>query len=188
MTEAEVDGEHLSLDEQVGMVLLLFFAGIETTVFHMTNVVYQLGAHPEMQQRLRDAPALIPTAMEEILRYDAPVQGDIRTLRRDVELHGEQMLEGDVVLVLMGSANHDPSVFTDPHTLDMTRTPNPHLTFAQGVHFCLGAPLVRLEQRVAFECLLERVPPYRLHADGVRRRHLHGPFMRGLEAVPVVFR
>jgi len=187
MTEAEVEGEHLSLEEQIGMMLLLFFAGIETTVFHMTNIAYELGAHPEIQEALRSDPSCIPTAMEEILRYDAPVQGDIRTLRRDVELHGEHMREGDIVLVLMGSANHDPTVFADPQTLDVTRTPNPHLTFAQGVHFCLGAPLVRLEQRVAVERLLERVPPFRLRGDGVRRRHLHGPFMRGLEAVPVVF-
>ncbi len=125
--------------------------------------------------------------MEEILRYDAPVQGDIRTLRHDVELHGEQMREGDIVLVLMGSANRDASVFPDPDVLDVTRAPNPHLTFAQGVHFCLGAPLVRLEHRVAFERLLERVPPFGLRDDGVRRRHLHGPFMRGMESVPAVF-
>ena len=132
MTEAEVDGEKLSLEEQIGMILLLFFAGIETTVFHMTNICYELGAHPELQQKLRDDPALIPSAMEEILRYDAPVQGDIRTLRHDVELHGEQMREGDIVLVLMGSANRDPSVFPDPDVLDVTRAPNPHLTFAAG--------------------------------------------------------
>jgi cytochrome P450 len=187
MTEAEIDGERLSLDEQVGMVLLLFFAGIETTVFHMTNVCFELGAHPEIQARLRDRPELIPDAMEEILRYDAPVQGDIRTLTRDVELHGEHMPAGETVLVLFGSANRDPKAFTDPDTLDITRKPNPHLTFAQGVHFCLGAPLVRLEHRIAFEELLRRLPPFRVVSERVRRRHLHGPFMRGLESVPVTF-
>ena len=187
MTEAEVDGEKLSLEEQIGMILLLFFAGIETTVFHITNACYELGAHPDLQEKLRDDPSLIPGAMDEILRYDAPVQGDIRTLRHDVELHGEQIREGEIVLVLLGSANRDPSVFPDPDVLDITRTPNPHLTFAQGVHFCLGAPLVRLEHQVAFERLLERVPPFGLRDGGVRRRHLHGPFMRGMEAVPAVF-
>jgi len=187
MAEAQIDDERLSLEEQVGMVLLLFFAGIETTVFHMTNLAYELGAHPEIQQRLRDDPSLIPSAAEEVLRFDAPVQGDIRTLRHDVELHGQTMREGDVVLVVLGAANRDPDVFEDPEVLDIARAPNPHLSFAQGVHFCLGAPLVRLEQRIALERLLERVPPFRLRDDGVRRRHLHGPFMRGLEAVPVTF-
>jgi cytochrome P450 len=167
------------------MVLLLFFAGIETTVFHMTNICLELGANPDVQARLRSDPALIPDAMEEILRYDAPVQGDIRTLRRDVELHGVKMPEGAVALVLFGSANRDPDVFSDPDALDITRSPNPHLTFAQGVHFCLGAPLVRLEQRIAVEELLRRLPPFGLLSERVQRRHLHGPFMRGLEAVPV---
>jgi cytochrome P450 len=187
MTEAEIDGERLSLDEQVGMVLLLFFAGIETTVFHLTNVCYELGAHPEIQARLRSEPQLIPDAMEEILRYDAPVQGDIRTLTRDIELHGEHMGAGETVLVLFGSANRDPKAFAEPDTLDITRSPNPHLTFAQGVHFCLGAPLVRLEHRIAFEELMRRLPPFGLVSDRVRRRHLHGPFMRGLESGPVSF-
>jgi cytochrome P450 len=187
MTEAEVDGERLSLEEQVGMVLLLFFAGIETTVFHLTNVCYQLAAHPDLQARLRFEPELVPGAMEEILRFDAPVQGDIRTLTRDVELHGEAMRAGDVVMVLFGSANRDPAAFDDPDTLDIARTPNPHLTFAQGVHFCLGAPLVRLEHRIGVETLLRRLPPFRLVEERVRRRHLRGPFMRGLESVPVVF-
>jgi cytochrome P450 len=187
MTEAEIEGERLSLEEQIGMVLLLFFAGIETTVFHLTNVCYELAAHPEIQARLRAEPELIPDAMEEILRYDAPVQGDIRTLTRDVELHGEHMAAGDVALVLFGSANRDPEAFSAPDTLDITRRPNPHLTFAQGVHFCLGAPLVRLEHRIAVEALLRRLPPFVLVEDRVRRRHLHGPFMRGLESVPVKF-
>jgi len=187
MTEAKIDGEGLTLEEQVGMVLLLFFAGIETTVFHMTNLAYELGANPDVQQRLRDDPSLIPSAAEEVLRFDSPVQGDIRTLRHDVELHGQTMREGDVVLVLLGAANRDPDVFDDPEVLDITRSPNPHLSFAQGVHFCLGAPLVRLEQRIALERLLERTPPFRLREDGVERRHLHGPFMRGLESVPVIF-
>jgi len=187
MAEAEIDGERLSLEEQVGMVLLLFFAGIETTVFHLTNVVYELAANPDVQARLRADHALIPDAMEEVLRYDAPVQGDIRTLTHDVQLHGESMPAGATVLVLFGAANRDPDAFASPDVLDITRRPNPHLTFAQGVHFCLGAPLVRLEHRIAVEVLLRRLPPFRLVRDRVRRRHLHGPFMRGLESVPVTF-
>lgn len=187
MAQAEVDGERLSLEEQVGMVLLLFFAGIETTVFHMSNLVYELGIHPEIQQQLRDDPSLIPSAAEEVLRFDAPVQGDIRTLKQDVELHGVTMPKGDVVLVVLGSANRDPEVFENPDVLDIRRSPNPHLSFAHGPHFCLGAPLVRLEQRVAFERLLERVPPFRVKEEGAKRRHMNGPFMRGMEAVPVVF-
>ncbi len=186
MVEVEVDAEHLSVEEQVGMVLLLFFAGIETTVFHMTNIAYELGVRTDVQQRLREDPSLIPDAMEEILRFDAPVQGDIRTLRRDVELHGETMREGDVVLVLLGSANRDPDVFERPDEFEITRRPNRHLTFAAGAHFCLGAPLVRLEQRVAVEQLLARMPPFRVDPTA-RRRHLHGPFMRGFESVPVEF-
>lgn len=187
MVEAEVDGEQLTTEEQVGMVLLLFFAGIETTVFHMTNIAYELGVRPDVQQQLRDDRSLIPDAMEEVLRFDAPVQGDIRTLRRDVVLHGETMREGDVVLVLLGSANRDPDVHPDPDVFDTTRRPNPHLTFAAGAHFCLGAPLVRLEQRVAVEALLDRLPSFRVDTDAARRRHLHGPFMRGFESVPVEF-
>lgn len=187
MVEAEIDGEQLGAEEQIGMVLLLFFAGIETTVFHMTNIAYELGVHPDVQQWLREDFSLIPDAMEEILRFDAPVQGDIRTLRRDVELHGETMREGDVVLVLMGSANRDPDVYEHPDELDITRRPNPHLTFAAGVHFCLGAPLVRLEQRVAVEQLLSRMPTFRVDPEVARRRHLHGPFMRGFESVPAEF-
>jgi len=187
MVEAEIDGETLATEEQIGMILLLFFAGIETTVFHMSNIAYYLGTLPDLQQQLRDDPALIPDAMEEILRFDAPVQGDIRTLRRDVELHGETMGEGDVVLVLLGSANRDPEAVPDPEEFDITRSPNPHLTFAAGPHFCLGAPLVRLEHRVAVEELLARVPPFTVDPRSARRRHMHGPVMRGFESVPVEF-
>lgn len=187
MVEAEIDGESLATEEQIGMILLLFFAGIETTVFHMTNIAYHLGTRPDIQRRLREEPALIPDATEEILRFDAPVQGDIRTLRRDVHLHGETMSEGDVVLVLMGSANRDPEAVDDPDDFDITRSPNPHLTFAAGPHFCLGAPLVRLEQRVAVEELLDRLPPFTVDPESARRRHMHGPVMRGFESVPVEF-
>ncbi len=186
LTQAEIDGERLSLDEQVGMILLLFFAGIETTVFHFSNVVWYLGIRGDLQRGLRDDPSLLPAAMEEILRFDPPVLGDKRTVVTEHELRGQTLHEGDVAFPLIGSANRDPDVFDRPDELDITRSPNPHLTFAAGPHFCLGAPLVRLEHRVALEELLARVPPYRVEPERARRRHLHGPFMRGMSAVPAV--
>ena len=187
MLEAQVDGERLSLEEQLGMILLLFLAGIETTQFHFSNACYELATRPDVQRELRADPTLIPSATEEILRYDPPVYGDIRTLKREVTLHGTTVPVGAVVYLLFGAANHDPDVFPDPETLDIRRTPNPHLSFASGAHFCLGAPLVRMESRVAFEELLRRTPTFEAVPDGCRFKHTVGPFMRGMDEVRVSF-
>jgi cytochrome P450 len=112
---------------------------------------------------------------------------DMLTAMTEAEVDGLHMRECDTVLVCLGSANRDSSAFSDPDVLDITRDPNPYFSLAAGAHLCLGAPLVRLEQRVALERLLARVPGFRLREDGARRRHLTGPFMRGMESVPVVF-
>jgi len=183
LVNAEVDGEHLSHEEILGFFQLLVVAGQETTSDLINNSVLTLLEHPEQLARLRQAPELLPQAIEEVLRYRSPLQWMMRTPRRDIELHGATIPAGAFVLPVIGSANRDPSVFTDPQRFDITRDPNPHVAFGHGIHFCLGAALSRMETRIALGALLERFATIELmSSEWTPRRalHVHGP-----ESLPV---
>jgi cytochrome P450 len=163
LVEAEEAGDRLRRDELLGMVFLLLTAGHETTVSLITNGVRALLDHPEQLALLRDEPALIDGAIEELLRYDGPLlTTELYYARRPLELRGVRIAAGEVVLPALLSANRDEATFADAHTLDIRRDPNPHLAFGRGAHFCLGAPLARLEGRVAIAALLRRLPGLRL--------------------------
>jgi cytochrome P450 len=157
LVEAEVDGQHLTDDEILGFFQLLLVAGTETTTNLLNNAILCLVENPEQLARLRGTPDLLPSAIEEVLRYRSPLQWMFRATRQDVELRGQKIPAGKLVLPIIGSANRDPQQFTDPNRFDIARDPNPHIAFGHGIHFCLGAPLSRLEARVALPDLLSRL-------------------------------
>lgn len=157
LAEAEVDGERLTSPEILGFVQLLLVGGQETTANLINNAVLCFIEHPDQLARLRADPGLLPSAIEEVLRYRSPLQWMPRVARRDVEIHGRVIPAGKVVLPLIGSANRDPRQFSDAGRFDITRDPNPHVAFGHGIHACLGAPLARLEARIALADFLERV-------------------------------
>ncbi|GGK78175.1 cytochrome P450 [Sphaerisporangium melleum] len=159
LVQAEVDGDRLADDELVGIVSLLLIAGHLMATMLVANTVLCLDGHPEAAARVRaDPEGLLPGAIEETLRYRNSADRLVRTATRDVELAGRAIPAGARVLLWTGSANRDPAAFTEPDRFDVTRTPNRHLGFGQGVHFCLGAPLGRLEARVALGRMLARMP------------------------------
>jgi cytochrome P450 len=165
LVEAEVDGDRLTPDEVLGFVQLLLVGGQETTADLITNAVLCFIEHPDQFARLRAAPDLLPAAIEEVLRFRSPVQWTPRATRRAVEVHGQTIPAGKIVLPMIGSANRDPKQFRDPAAFDITREPNPHLAFGHGVHACLGAPLARLEARIALTDLLARADEIALASD-----------------------
>ena len=156
LVEAEDAGDKLTAEETRVMLRLLLTAGNETTTNLIGNGVRALLRHPDQLALLRARPELIPSAVEELLRYDAPVQLDMRVALRDMELGGLAVREGTLITLLIGSANHDPERFPEPERLDITRAGQPNISFGRGIHHCLGAPLARLEGRIALEVLLER--------------------------------
>ncbi len=162
LVEAEVDGERLTQPEILGFFQLLVVGGQETTVNLISNAMLCFLEHPDQLARVRAAPDLLPAAIEEVLRYRAPLQWLMRTPRRDVELHGQVIPAGKLVLPMIGSANRDPKQFRDPNRFDITRDPNPHVAFGHGIHACLGAPLARLEARIALTDLLDRLKDIQL--------------------------
>jgi cytochrome P450 len=181
-------GDALSEQELFSMVVLLIVAGHETTVNLIANAVLALLDHPDQLDELRRDPARIPAAVEECLRHDAPVE---RTLNRwaaaDVELGGHTIRRGDTVIAIIGSANRDPERFTAPDALDVRREDTKHLAFGRGSHYCLGAPLARLEGEIALATLLRRLPGLRL---AVPRQDLHWrpvPLFRALASLPITW-
>jgi cytochrome P450 len=165
LVQAEVDGARLTEKEILNFFQLLLVAGSETTTNLITNAVLCFAENPDQLARLRATPALLPTAIEEVLRYRSPFQAVFRVTRRDVEVHGQVIPAGKLVLAVVGSANRDPRQFPDAGRFDVARDPNPHLAFGHGLHFCVGAPLARLEGRVALADLLERLKDIRLADD-----------------------
>jgi pimeloyl-[acyl-carrier protein] synthase len=182
---AEEAGDRLTTQELFATGILLFIAGHETTVNLIGNGTLALLRHPEQMQRLRAEPGLIAGAVEELLRYDSPVQRTGRLLYEDVTIDGKTIPKGSIAVALIGAANRDPAHFPDPDRLDITRTDNRHLAFGWGIHFCLGAPLARLEGQIAFGTLLRRFPRLALGADEVEYRETST--LRGLRALPVTF-
>jgi cytochrome P450 len=157
LADAEVDGERLTAEELLGFVQLLLVAGQETTANLINNAMLCFMENPDQLARLRAAPELLPAAIEEVLRYRSPLQWMPRATRREVEMHGQVIPAGKLVLPLIGSANRDPKQFPDAHRFDITRDPNPHIAFGHGIHACLGAPLARMEARIALGDLLARM-------------------------------
>jgi len=179
LVEAEVDGQRLTQEEVLGFFQLLVVGGQETTANLINNAILSFVENPDQLARLRDRMELLPSAIEEVLRYRSPLQWIMRTPRRDVEMHGQVIPAGKLVLVMVGSANHDPRQFADPERFDITRDPNPHIAFGHGIHFCLGAALTRLEARIALTDLLTRMPHFELASNDPweprKGLHVHGP-------------
>jgi cytochrome P450 len=179
LVEAEVEGERLDHEEILGFFQLLVVGGQETTTNLINNAVLCFVEHPDQLARLRAAPGLLPSAIEEVLRYRSPIQWMMRTPRREVEVHGQVIPAGKLVLPMIGSANRDPRQFRDADRFDIMREPNPHLAFGHGIHSCLGAPLARLEARIALTDLLERLKDFALASaapwEPRQALHVHGP-------------
>ena len=183
LLRAEIDGRRLSQDELDAFFVMLLVAGNETTTNLISNAAIQLDRHRDQRQLLLDDPGRIPTAVEEFLRYDSPVQGLGRTTAEAVTLHGVTIPEGDQVLLLFGSANHDERSIPDPERFDVLRDPNPHLAFGFGTHFCMGASLARLEAEITLGALLARFPGLSLVTELPEYRP--NPILRGMSRLDV---
>ena len=175
---AEEEGDRLTRDEMLAVMLLILVAGNETTRNLIGNGMLALLRNPGELRRLREDPGLLDSAVEELLRYDSPVQLDDRTVREDVEIGGRSIRAGKRVVAIIGAANRDPEVFDDPDTLDIGRGEKSHLAFGRGIHYCLGAALAVLEARVAFASLLDRFTAIRLAAEP---RYRDNVVLRGLD-------
>ena len=183
LVAAEEAGDKLSQAELLAMLRLLLVAGNETTTKLIGNGMLALLRNPEQLALLRRSPDLMPSAIEELLRYDAPVQLDVRVALEDAEFDGRLVKKGQGIMVLLGSANRDPEVFNDPDRLDLARQEANHVSFGRGIHHCLGASLARLEGRLTFEAILERFADIRMQAD--RPSFRDNIILRGLEVLPV---
>ena len=182
LAQVVVEGDRLTEDELVGTCVLLLNAGHEASVNGSGNGWWALFRNPAELARLRADPALLATAVEELLRYDTPLQLFERWVLEDSEICGVQVPRGAELGLMFGSSNRDPDVFADPDRLDVTRDPNPHITFGAGIHFCLGAPLARLEMQVAFGTILRRMPRLELLQEPEWKPTY---IIRGLKSLPV---
>ena len=177
LVQAEIDGRRLSDDELLAFCTLLLVAGNVTTTNLIGSAVLCLIEHRDQFDRLRADPALLPSAIEEVLRFEPPAQAIVRVTAAETSIGGKSIGKGAMVAGFIGSANRDEAVFANPDTFDVARSPNPHLSFGAGIHFCLGAPLARLESRVALRCLLDRTTDLELadrNAIAYTRGFLHG--------------
>ena len=181
---AEIDGERLDDESIVAEMLLILIGGDETTRHVLSGGMLELIRHPDQRAALRSGEADMAVAAEEMIRWTSPIQNMARTATRDVTLRGQQIGEGDQLVLFYPSANRDEEVFTDPHAFDIRRNPNPHVAFGFGTHFCLGAALARLEIKVMFEELLPRLRNLRLAGPPQR---IPNAFVRGFEALPIEF-
>jgi cytochrome P450 len=179
LNEAEADGETLSEDEVVATAIGLLFAGHETTTKLITNGILELLRHPDQLEMLRENPAIASKAVEEILRYHGPSKSLTRGVKADFELQGEQIKTGERVLLSLAAANRDPRKFDEPDQFDIKRGTMEHLAFGHGAHFCLGAPLARLEARVAFPALVQAFPNMELLSEEIE--WTPSPLVRGPE-------
>ncbi|NJP46254.1 cytochrome P450 family protein [Actinacidiphila epipremni] len=193
LIRASDHGEHLTENEAAAMAFILLFAGFETTVNLIGNGMHTLLTHPGPRADLQDSLArgetgLLETAVEELLRHDGPVElATWRYATTPLTIGGRPIAAGDPVLVVLAAADRDPARFRAPDTVDLTRSDNPHLGYGHGIHYCLGAPLARLEARTALATLLTRLPDLRLAADPADLRWRGGLIMRGLRTLPVAF-
>jgi cholest-4-en-3-one 26-monooxygenase len=184
LVHAEVDGDRLDDDELIHESLLILVGGDETTRHVISGGMEQLVRNPDQHQKLADQPDLLPSAVEEMLRWVSPIKNMARTATRDVEFGGQQISKGQKLLLLYPSANRDEAVFDDPQRFDIERTPNDHVAFGFGTHFCLGASLARLELHVMIERLITRLPDLEITGNTPLRP---ANFVSGFEKMPVRF-
>jgi len=185
LVSAHEDTEMLSAGELMQFLVILLIAGNETTTNLIGNGMLALQNHPDQMKLLRRDPALLPRAIEEMLRYDSPVQSVFRSAKEDVEIGGTSVEKGSGIFLMIGSANRASAKFTNPDAFDVAREENDHLAFGEGIHYCLGAPLARLEATVAFGMMLERFPHLRL--DGSPQLDYKTSFfVRSLKSLPMV--
>jgi cytochrome P450 len=187
LLDARIDGEALEPDELRDFCALLLVGGNESTTNLIGNMVWTLLEHPDELARLRTQPELIPSLIEEVLRYRAPFQMFVRCASRDFEYKGHQLQKGQIVMVMIGSANRDEGVFAEPDRFDITRKENPHLGFGTGSHFCLGAPLAMLEARVALESLFSRLSDFAWGSNEPLVPSMGYPMALGLGSLPFRF-
>jgi unspecific monooxygenase len=179
---AHDEDDRLTEQEMISTVVLLLNAGHEATVNATTNGWWALFRHPGQLAALRADHSLVPSAVEELLRYDTPLQLFERWVLDEIEIDGTVIPRGAELALLFGSANHDPEVFEAPETLDLARRDNPHISFSAGIHYCIGAPLARMELAASMTALLTRAPTLRPAAEPVRKPNF---VMRGLEGLTV---
>ncbi|MUG45819.1 cytochrome P450 family protein [Paenibacillus woosongensis] len=183
---AEEQGDRLTEHELFNLVMLLIIAGHETTVNLIGNGILALLQHPEQLRALQSRPELIHTAIEEVLRYNGPVEFSTgRWVKEDLEFKGVSMKRGESVIISLSSANRDPEQFNDPDLFDISREKSPHLAFGKGIHLCLGAPLARLEGEIAINTLLKRYPNIRLKVDVSELEWRPGMIVRGVKEMPL---
>jgi len=185
LVAAEEEGDKLNEAELLTLCVNLLTAGHETTTNLIGNGLLALLMHPRQMQRLRAEPGLMPVAVEEMLRYESPLQRNPRRVVEDVEVGGKLLRRGDFVLQILGAANRDPAQFDEPDEFDIGRQPNRHLAFGFGIHFCVGAPLARLEGPIALGTVLRRLPQLTFVGREVEWQE-HG-LLRSLKALPVAF-
>ncbi len=188
LVQVEDRGDALSEAELISTIFLLIVAGHETTVNLIGNGMLALLQHPEQLHQLQQNPALLPSAIEELLRYTAPVSlSSPRWASEDIPMHGEVIHKGEMIFVSLIGADTDSQQFTDPAILNIARQENQHVAFGRGIHFCLGAPLARLEGQIAIGTLLQRLPSLRLVSEPARLTWTQSPILRGLTSLPVMF-
>ena len=182
---ARDQGDKLSEDELLSVCMVLFVTGEETTVHTIGNGMLALLRHPDQMELLKRNPIIIQSAVEEILRYDSPVQQTARIAMEDVEIGGKTIRAGENVLVSFGAANRDPAQFSKPDQLNLIRDENHHLAFGDSIHYCLGAALARLQGQIAINTLMQRLPDLKLNTDKLEwRKNIN---IRGLKSLPVSF-
>jgi pimeloyl-[acyl-carrier protein] synthase len=185
LLSAEIDGDRLSEEEVIANTIVTMVGGQETTTNLIGNGILTLLRNPEEKNRLMSDYSLIPSTVEELLRYESPSQQTGRIAREDVEIGGQKIKKGQAIIAVMASGNRDPERFRDPDTLDIARTDNRHLAFGWAAHFCFGAPLARLEGQIMLETMLRRLPQLELETDDLTWRDNLG--LRGLNSLPVKF-
>ena len=188
LIEAEEEGDRLTEKEVYGVVSLLIIAGHETTVNLIGNSVLALLQNPDQKALLKQQPELISQAIEEALRFNGPVEfSTSRWAGQDLEFHGKTIHRGELVTVSLNAANHDPEMFQNPEVFDISREKSRHLAFGKGIHFCLGAPLARLEGEIAILSLLNRYPDIKLRVDESELEWRPGMIVRGVKELPLSF-
>jgi len=185
LVAAHDEGEVMSAADLLSFITLLLIAGNETTTNLIGNGTLALGRNPDQFDALKRNPEMLPRAIEEMLRYDSPVQSTVRFTKEPLQLGGAEIPAGAFALMIVAAANRDPAQFNDPQKFDITRDPNDHVAFGEGIHFCIGAPLARMEARVAFEEMLSRFPALRLKDPAMKPTYKGSYFLRGLESLPV---
>jgi len=188
LVQAEEAGDKLDQQELISMVFLLLLAGHETTINLLGNGMLALLGHPDQLQKLKDHPELVESAVEEMLRYDGPVSTtSMRWALEDLVIRGQPIQAGELVLPSLLAANRDLEAFENPDEFDITREPNRHIAFGNGIHYCVGAPLARLEANIAFPTLLARLPNITLDTDPTTIEWNPSLLLHGMKAMPVRF-